>query len=85
MKNSPIASILLGVLTVCVAASVYLCIVQIIGLRKSRDANAYLMNVQAQRIGYSSLFNDLVEYSKTHKDMEPILEAAGITNRPTAR
>jgi hypothetical protein len=85
MKNSPIASILLGVLTVCVAASLYLCGSHIRKVRGIREVQSQMLAFQVKRAQFSTLMNDLVAYSKTHKDLEPILEAAGLTNRPTAK
>jgi hypothetical protein len=88
MKNSPLTSILLGALVVSVLASVGLCWTYMSRERERRVLVGQMQNevvaIQRNRAFITSLAGELMEYSKTHKDIEPILEAAGLTQGKSA-
>jgi hypothetical protein len=96
MKTSPLTAVLLGIVAVSVIVSLVLCaFLYIPKAREIRNLNAQSAMIQNQRLIVNSLVNDLLEYSKTHKDIEPILRAAnvlptqaaasGATNAPSGR
>jgi hypothetical protein len=89
MKNSPLTAVLLGALIVSVLASVGLCWTYMSRERQRRLLQGRMQNelilIQRDRAFIAGLAGEAVEYSKTHKDIEPILGAAGFTNRASGR
>jgi hypothetical protein len=95
MKNSQSGSLLLVLLAVAALLSVALCWYYVSSAREVRMLQAQMQG-QLRAIQQNSQFigvlgNELLEYSKTHQDIDPILEAAGIkqgkaspTNAPSA-
>ena len=75
MKNNPLTSVLLGVLTVSTLASVVLCGMFNHNVRHKNslqhDASVMINN----RNVMSALVNDTLEYSKKNPDIDPILES----------
>ena len=73
MKNSPLTTILLGVLTLSALASVVLCWLYISNTRALRTLQAQAAQINNNRAVINALAADTVEYSKTHQAIEPIL------------
>jgi hypothetical protein len=84
MKNSPLPMILLVVLAASALVSLILCWAAI---GRSRELGVLRYDTTIietkRRIG-GGLAADAVEYSKTHPDIMPILEAAGLKPRTAA-
>ena len=83
MKNTPLNTILLGVLTVSALASVVLCWLYISNTRELRTLQAQAAQVNSNRAFINALANEALEYSKTHQDMEPILGVKPAKAAPT--
>src|SRR5258708_2067884 len=89
MKNSPLPMILLVVLAASALLSLALCWA---GIGRSRELGVLRFDtniIQTKRQIGGGLAADALEYSKTHPDYIPILEAAGLkpksgvnTNKP---
>ena len=87
MKNSPLTTILLGVLTLSALASVVLCWLYISNTRELRTLQTNAAAINNKRAVINALANDTVEYSKTHPAIDPILESMGLKpgkSAPTA-
>ena len=78
MKNSPLTTILLGVLTLSALASVVLCWLYISNTRALRTLQAQAAQINNNRAVINALAADTVEYSKTHQAIEPLLESVGL-------
>ena len=78
MKNSPLTTILLGVLTLSALASVLLCWMYISNTRELRSLQTQAAMINNNRALINALAADSVEYSKTHPGIEPILESVGL-------
>jgi len=78
MKNSPLTTVLLGVLTVSALASVVLCWLYISNIRELRSFQAQANIINNNRAVMSALANDAVEYSKKNPAIDPILESVGL-------
>ena len=94
MKNTPLTTILLGVLTLSALASIVLCWLYISNTRELRTLQAQAAQINNNRALINALANDVMEYSKTHQAIEPILESFGmkpgkispaITNKPATK
>jgi hypothetical protein len=77
MKNSPLPMILLVVLAGSAILSLALCCASIGRSRELRTLRFDVSNIETKRQIGIALATDALEYSKTHPDFEPILEAAG--------
>ena len=77
MKNTPLITILLGVLTLSALASVVLCWLYISNTRELRSLQAQAAQINSNRALINALATDAIEYSKTHQDIEHILESVG--------
>jgi hypothetical protein len=78
MKNSPLTTILLGVLTLSALASVVMCWLYISNTRALRTLQAQAAQVNNNRALINALAADTLEYSKTHPAIDPILESVGL-------
>jgi hypothetical protein len=78
MKNTPLTTILLGVLTLSALASIVLCWLYISNTRELRTLQAQAAQINSNRALINALAIDVMEYSKTHQDIEPILESFGM-------
>ena len=78
MKDTPLTTILLGVLTLSALASIVLCWVYISNTRELRTLQAQAAQINTSRAVITALVNDTVEYSKTHPAIEPLLESVGL-------
>ena len=88
MKNSPLITILLGVLTVSALASVVLCWLYISNTRQLRSLQSQANMINNNRTVMTALANDTMEYSKKNPAIDPILESVGLkpskSNAPAA-
>ncbi len=90
MKNSPLTTVLLVLVTLSALTSVAFCFLYISNARELRSLQAQVITIQNSRAAVASLANDAIEYSKKNQAIDPILESAGIkpkagaqsTNRP---
>ena len=78
MKNNGMTTILLGVLTLSALASVVLCWLYISNTRELRSLQSQANIINNNRTVINALANDIVEYSKRNKDIDPILESVGL-------
>ena len=78
MKNTPLTTILLGVLTLSALASIVLCWLYISNTRELRTLQTQAAQINSNRALINALANDVVEYSKTHQAIEPVLESVGL-------
>jgi len=94
MKNSPLTTILLGVLTLSVLASVVLCWLFITNTRQKNSLQMQANIIVNNRNVMSALVNDTLEYSKKNPAIDPVLEslrlkqgksASTVTNKPAAK
>jgi hypothetical protein len=87
MKNNPLTSVLLGVLTVSALASVVLCWRCVINTRELQSLQNQISQVRGNRGFINLLLRDTLEYSQKHPAIDPLLESlrlkAGKTD-PTA-
>jgi hypothetical protein len=84
MKNSPLTAIVLGMLVISALASAWLCWSYGSRARELRALQTSLTFINNRNAGINALANDALEYSKTHPDINPILEAAGVKARSAA-
>jgi hypothetical protein len=94
MKNNPMTTVLLGVLTVSALLSVGLCWRYISNTRELRALQAQATMINNNRTLINALANDVAEYSKKNPAIDPILESVGLkpgkfapatTSKPTAK
>ena len=78
MKNSPLTTILLGVLTLSALASVVFCWLNISATRELRTLQTQATLINNNRAMINLLVNDTMEYGKTHHEIDPILESVGL-------
>ena len=78
MKNSPLTTILLGVLTLSALSSVVLCWLYISNTRELRMLQSHASQINNRRAIINALANDTVEYGKTHPAISPLLESMGL-------
>ena len=87
MKNNPLTTVLLGVLTLSALASVVLCWLFISNTRELRTLQFGVATVQNNRNVINSLASDAVEYSKKNPAIDPILQSVNLKpgkSAPTA-
>ena len=85
MKNSPLTTILLGVLAVSTLASVVLCWLNISNTRELRSLQTQATLINNNKAFINALVSESMEYSKTHHDIDPILESVGLKPSKTAQ
>jgi hypothetical protein len=78
MKNSPLTTVLLGLLTVSALASVVLCWLYISSTRQVRALQTQVNIINNNRTVMTALANDAIEYSKRNPAIDPILESIGL-------
>jgi len=71
-------TVLLGLLTLSALASVVLCWLYISNTRELRGYQGQAALINNNRAVINSLANDVVEYSKKHPDIEPVLQSVGL-------
>ena len=84
MKNSPLTSVLLGVLTLSALASVAWCWLYIHTALNVRSLNMQAELISQRRMAFNALLADTAEYSKKDPAMEKLLDSFGIKVKPTA-
>lgn len=84
MKNSPFATVLLTVLAFSAIASAILCILDIKYTRELRSFQMQVNQINNNVNLMNQLAADVVEYSKTHPAIEPILESTGLKAKVTS-
>jgi hypothetical protein len=77
MKNTPLITFLLGALTLSALASVVMCWLYISNTRELRTLQSQAGFINNNRALITALANDTMEYSKTHPQIDPLLEAVG--------
>jgi Tfp pilus assembly protein PilX len=94
MKNNPMTTVLLGVLTLSALASVVLCLLFTTNTRQRNLLQSQATSIMNKRTIVNALVNDAVEYSKKNQAINPLLESVGFkpgnsasapTNKPTAK
>ena len=78
MKNNPMTTVLLGVLTISALLSVGLCWRYISNVRELRLLQTQASMINNNRTTINALANDVVEYSKKNQAIDPILESVGL-------
>lgn len=84
MKSDPLTGTLVGVLTVSVLLSGYYFYSFVKNTREIRQSQGMLMNINARRQAMNALVIDVMEYSKTHPAIDPLLEATNLKPKPGA-
>ena len=84
MKSDPLTGTLVGVLAVSVLLSGYFFYSYVSKTREIRQSQMMLMNINARRQAIGALAGDVLEYSKTHPAIDPVLEATGLKPKPGA-
>lgn len=91
MKNDPLTTVLLGLLTIFALTSVIFCWLYVSNTRELRTLQSNVTLVQNKRNVVGALANDTLEYSKRNPAIDPILESVGLkpgkaaqTNAPKA-
>ncbi len=78
MKNNPMTTVLLGVLTISALLSVGLCWRYISNARELRILQIQATMINNNRATINALANDVVEYSKKNPAIDTILESVGL-------
>jgi hypothetical protein len=78
MKDNPLTTTLLGVLTVSALTSVVLCWLWASNIRDQRELQRRLNMINSSRMVINSLANEAIEYSKKNPAIDPILESVGL-------
>jgi hypothetical protein len=78
MRNSPLTTTLLGVLTLSALASVVMCWLGISNTRELRALQTEATFMNNNKAIVNALVNESMEYSKTHHEIDPILESVGL-------
>jgi hypothetical protein len=78
MKNSPLVTVLLALLTCATLGALILCGVYIHTTRELRTLQTGVAIINQKQTYMKFLAEDLVEYSKRNQAIDPILESAGI-------
>ena len=77
-------SILTGILAVCLLLSAFFCIKIFFQTRELRSLGGQVQRINAYRANMQALMVDCIEYSKTHPNIDPILQQAGLKQAPSA-
>lgn len=78
MKNSPLTTLLLGLLLISALASLFLVWRYGHAVQERRMLQAQIAAIQNNNAKVNALAGELVEYSKTHPAIDPVLESVGI-------
>ncbi len=78
MKNNPMTTVLLGVLTISALLSVGFCWRYISNARELRMLQVQATMINNNRATINALAIDVVEYSKKNQAIDPILESLGL-------
>jgi hypothetical protein len=78
MKNNPMTTVLLGVLTLSALASVVLCMLFTTKTRQRNMIQSEATAIINKRTIVNALVQDVMEYSKKNQEVDPILIHAGL-------
>ncbi len=78
MKNNPLTTVLLVMLTISALLSLGLCWLYISNTRELRSIQMQATIINNNRAVINALANDTVEYSKKHPAIDPILESVNL-------
>ena len=78
MKNNPMTTVLLGLLTLSALASVVLCLFFTSYTRQKNLLQSQATLIINKRTIINALVNDAMEYSKKNQAIDPILESVGL-------
>jgi aromatic ring hydroxylase len=78
MKNNPLTTVLLGVLTVSAMLSALLCCLFITNTRQKNELQSKASEIIMRNNLINALANDTLEYSKKNPAIDPILESVGL-------
>ena len=78
MKNNPLTTILLVVLTISALLSVGFCWRYISNTRELRALQTQATLINNNRATINALVNDTVQYGQTHHEIDPVLESVGL-------
>jgi uncharacterized membrane protein YcjF (UPF0283 family) len=83
MKNNLVVSVLVGLLAVGAVISVVFSFRLILATRELAQQQARLAMINNDSVAAQNLLNELLEYSKTHPSVDPLLIQLGAkTNQP---
>ena len=94
MKNNPMTTVLLWVLTLSALASVVLCMLFTTKTRQRNMLQSEATAIINKRTIVNALVQDVMEYSKKNQEIDPILVSANLkaaksslstTNKPGAK
>ena len=94
MKNNPMTTVLLGVLTLSALASVVLCLLFTTNTRQKNLLQSQATAIMNKRTIVNALANDAMQYSTKNQAIDLLLESfnfkpgkstATATNKPTAK
>jgi hypothetical protein len=77
MKNTPLTTVLLGVLAVSALLSVVLCWLYISNTKELRTLQSNANMINNRRALINAMANDTLEYGKTHPAIDPVLVSLG--------
>jgi mannose-1-phosphate guanylyltransferase len=84
MKSNAMTTVLLGVLTLSALASVVLCLLFTTSTRQKNLLQSQATAIINKRTIINALVNDVMEYSKKNKEIDPILESVGYNTGKSA-
>lgn len=78
MKRNPLGAVLVGLVLLSAVGTAFLAYAYIQSMRDLNRLQAQSAAIQRNRAVASALATDAIEYSKTHPDIDPILQSVGI-------
>jgi hypothetical protein len=84
MKNNLIIGVLVGMLSLSAVIALVLSFRVITASRELTVHQTKIVMINNDRTVAENLYNDLVEYGKTHPSIQPILTQFGPKSNPTA-
>ena len=84
MNKSPLTYILTGALVLSALVSLVTCYLSIQYSREFRSLQYQVMTINFKRGVINALASDVMEYSKTHPAIDPILESVGLKPKSAA-
>lgn len=84
MKNNQLSLMLTVILLISVLGSCWLAFSYNSSIKKLREAQRTVMTVERNRQALRVFVADLVEYSKTHPSINPLLQSIGVGGQAPA-
>jgi hypothetical protein len=84
MKSDPLTGTLVGVLCVSVLASIYYFYAYVSKTHEFRQVQAQFTFIQQREPYVRQMIGEVLEYSKTHPAIEPLLENVGLKPKANA-